>query len=197
MSTLLKTITVLLVGAAITHSAQAQDIDRDSKGTVEIMPDVGAYEALSPPNKTIAETIFNRQIVTAYGKPVLSLDQIAAVKQRHSWFHLFRQMKADGLIEAKSFRQLIRHRHGKRSFNRRAIHPRSPATTIVTMASGGQIIIDKNPPSYRTAKQGAGMATKVGYGSGPGAPGYTHSYRSSNGRLVYRGRLHSASIIGH
>ena len=59
------------------------------------MAETGAFEALSPAKK-IAEALFNGQMVTADGKEPLSLNLIAANKQRSGWGRIFKQLKANG-----------------------------------------------------------------------------------------------------
>ena len=181
MFNFLKTIAVILVGLTITTHSQAQGVSGATGRTATTMPEAGVFETLSSENRKIAEAIFNGQTVTADGSAPLSLDQIAAARQPNGWDHLFGLMKANGLTDAKNLGQLVSNRYENRTVNGHAMDHGTPGTTIVTMASGGQIIIDK----------------KSNYASDPGRAGYKHSYQSSNGRMVYRGRLHSASILGY
>jgi len=126
---------ILLAAAGFTGAALA-DSSR--------MPEEGAFDALSPANKKIAEALFNGQVVTPNGKAPLSLDLIAASKQRDGWGRIFRQLKADGLIDAKNLKELTSGRW-QESARARAARSRRPASsTVVTTAGGRQIIIDKN-----------------------------------------------------
>ena len=89
----------------------------------------GAYQKLSPGHQKVARALFEAQTVTAstsprYGsKPApspapstasatgprpLTLDQIAAMKQQGSgWEHVFRQMRAQGLLTEKNIGQVM------------------------------------------------------------------------------------------
>ncbi len=89
----------------------------------------GAYQKLSPGHQKVARALFEAQTVTPstsprYGsKPSpspapstasathprpLTLDQIAAMKQQGSgWEHVFKQMRAQGLLADKSMAQVM------------------------------------------------------------------------------------------
>jgi hypothetical protein len=105
-------------------------------------PKVGAYERLSAGNKKIAEALFNGQIATAKGKEPLNLDQIAAARRRNGWGRIFKQLRADGLLDAKNLRELTSGRYQQQSSAK--IAPRARKSTVVTTASGRQIVVGKN-----------------------------------------------------
>ena len=55
----------------------------------------------------IAEALFNGQMVAADGKEPLSLYLIAANKHRSGWGRIFKQLKANGLLDAKILGDLM------------------------------------------------------------------------------------------
>ena len=89
----------------------------------------GAYQKLSPGHQKVARALFEAQTVpmstspkygskpapapapstaSANGPKPLTLDQIAAMKQHGSgWEHVFKQMRAQGLLADKSMSQVM------------------------------------------------------------------------------------------
>ncbi|HKT17656.1 MAG TPA: hypothetical protein VJR47_06420 [Stellaceae bacterium] len=65
------------------------------------------YRDLAPADRKIVHALFEAQLPTAEGPPPLNLDQIAALKEKTGWEPAFKRMKADGLVSAKTLRQLI------------------------------------------------------------------------------------------
>lgn len=97
----------------------------------------GAYKRLSPGNRRIAEALFERQVLDADGTiQAWSLDRIAATKQSGaSWGRVFRRMKTDGIVAAKSLGQVISG-HMRPGYSRPA-----PATVVITSGKGSQTIV--------------------------------------------------------
>src|SRR6266545_934305 len=110
----------------------------------------GAFEKLSPGNQKIALAIFDsEQRATTLAGPAkpLSLDEIAAMKQGgKGWGVIFKEMKANGLVQDKNLGQAVSrsHRLGTGTIaarttigptSGRTIGPASGKTTITT-ASG-------------------------------------------------------------
>jgi hypothetical protein len=112
-------------------------------------PASGVYQKLSPGNQKVARALFEAQTVpmttttTTAGKPAapapapssssangrkpLTLDQIAAMKQNGTgWEHVFRQMRAQGLLTEKNIGQVMA-RHNQ---------SRLPSASVVTTAGG-------------------------------------------------------------
>src|SRR5215471_5546769 len=68
----------------------------------------GSFSDLSPGNQNIARALFNAQHATANGPQPLSLNQIAALKGGHEgWGEVFKQMKAEGLVNEKNLGQVV------------------------------------------------------------------------------------------
>jgi hypothetical protein len=139
----------------------------------------GTYQKLSPGHQKVARALFEAQTVpmtttttkagskpavassstaAAAGGPApkaLTLDQIAAMKQQGSgWEHVFRQMRAQGLLTEKNIGQVMTRYNQSR-----------PATSASIVTTG-------------TARGGAALAGADDNGS---ARGSTESYgRSGN-----------------
>ena len=118
-------------------------------------PASGVYQKLSPGNQKVARALFEAQTVpmtptttkttTSAAEPVtapasqstkgtngpkpLTLDQIAAMKQQGAgWEHVFRQMRAQGLLADKSLGQVMT-RHNQ---------SRLPSASVVTATTGAR-----------------------------------------------------------
>lgn len=153
-------------------------------------PRVGAYEALSASNKKIAEALFNGQISTADGKDPLNLDQIAAAKRRNGWGRIFKQLRADGLLDAKNLRELTSGRY-QRQFSGKKSTGTAVKSTVVTTASGRQIIVDKNS----LARQGRRNTGRDKNRRGSKSIGQHTDGLFSSGS-TYRGRLDNSAQSG-
>jgi len=65
------------------------------------------FQALSPGDQKIVRALFWAQEVTADGPPALSLNEIAALKDRTGWVSAFKALKSQGLVDAKTLNQII------------------------------------------------------------------------------------------
>src|SRR5438128_2025794 len=59
----------------------------------------GDFQRLSPGNQKIAQALFAAEHPATGGPTKLTLDQIAQLRETEGWGRVFRQMKADGLIQ--------------------------------------------------------------------------------------------------
>jgi hypothetical protein len=134
--------TLVLVGVGIAAIVGVQGLGTARAGSAT-MPELGAFEALSRGDKKIAEALFDGQMVTENGSEPLSLDLIAASKQRSGWGRIFKQLKADGLIDAKNLRELASGRYQRRTAGKSLKPAHTTRATVVTTASGRQIIVGK------------------------------------------------------
>ena len=161
-----------------------------AKADATATPKVGAYEALSAGNKKIAEALFNGQIATADGKEPLNLDQIAAAKKRDGWGRIFKQLRADGLLDAKNLRELTSGRY-QQQFSRKTSTGGAVKSTVVTTASGRQIIVDKNSLAHQGGRNTGRDKNRRGSKS---IGQHTEGLFSSGS--TYRGRDNSAQSGG-
>lgn len=68
----------------------------------------GAFDTLSPGNQKIARALFDAQQRSGSTSTPLSLDDIAAMKQSgRGWGEVFRDMKAQGLVQEKNLGQVV------------------------------------------------------------------------------------------
>lgn len=67
----------------------------------------GGFDALSSGNQMIARSLMNAEVVPPDGGEIWTLDQIAAAKSTTGWGNVFRQMQAEGLVDAKNLGQVV------------------------------------------------------------------------------------------
>ena len=103
----------------------------------EVAPETGAFDELSPGNRKIVESLFEGQTISGDGTgEAMTLDQIAAAKQDgQGWGRVFKQMKSDGLIEAKNLGQLVSDKSKSSSATYSA---RGTRSEIVLTTAGGR-----------------------------------------------------------
>ena len=89
----------------------------------------------------------------------LTLDQIAALKGHEGWGVLFRQMKAGGLVQAKTLGQVV---SSYRQEPRASTAAATSRNTVVTSASGRTLASSGRAHSGTTAGSGAGHGKSSG-----------------------------------
>ena len=67
----------------------------------------GSFDSLSPGNQKIANALFAAQKTTGTTLTPLTKNQIADLKGTEGWGKVFKEMKADGLLEAKNLGQVV------------------------------------------------------------------------------------------
>jgi hypothetical protein len=67
----------------------------------------GAFERLAPGDQRIARSLFEAQRRDLPPGGRLTLDHIAAKKGSEGWSLVFREMKAQGLVNAKNLEQVV------------------------------------------------------------------------------------------
>lgn len=108
------------------------------------------FDSLSPGNQKIANALFSAQNTTGTTLTPLTKNQIAGLKGTEGWGRVFKQMKADGLIQAKNLGQVVSARQHQLNAARRGSGTTAgtaSATTAAranrsggtTMAAGGRI----------------------------------------------------------
>lgn len=148
----------------------------DDVVVVEPPSNAGAYEALPPGGRKIAEGLFAAQsgaTAAADGSPATgwTLDDIAAARAGGGWGQVFKQMQAQGLVSAKTLGEAVSGRAAP-----------SPVTVrqtpvVVTYGSGDAATIAATggkthrhaAPTVVTANGGGGGATKI-----HAAPSHAH-----------------------
>ena len=122
-------------GDAFTSAASGGDSGSSADGPAD-GPEVkvGAYKELSPGGRKIVDSLFDNQSIGAEGNQAWSLDQIATAKQDgRGWGEIFRQMKTDGLTNARNLGQLV---SGKHHLNQTAAATVGSSEITATKGSG-------------------------------------------------------------
>jgi len=157
------------------------------------MPDpatAGDFQKLSPGNQKIAQALFASQRPATAG-PRLTLDQIAELKETAGWGKVFRQMKADGLIQARNLGHVVSsyehtiHTAGRTgSTGARAGVTGRGAPMVITNGAGRSTVVTNSTHSSPGARFASGGAHHAGggasgnittaAGSAPSAGGVAH-----------------------
>jgi hypothetical protein len=126
----------------------------------------GAFERLSPGNQKIARSLFEAQQPTTTGPAPLSLNQIAALKAGNGgedgtgWGNVFKQMKSEGLVDAKNLGQVV---------SGHAAKPVAAAATpkpVVVTTGSGRVLAQRSVS--QSAHDGGGRYADAGSGRGKG-----------------------------
>jgi hypothetical protein len=129
----------------------------------------GAFDNLSPGNQKIARALFEAQQSGAASKP-LAMDRIAAMKQSgKGWGEVFREMKAQGLVQEKNLGQVVSKYSAK------------PKTQITTGSGRTHVIGGKGKPEG-SASAGKSLKGNEGDGTGAGAAVGGRSHGNAYGR---------------
>lgn len=142
------TAITLITSLVLAPAAMAQPGAGTDSGT-ETTTTFNTFDELSPGNKMIARSLLDAQTLP-HDSTVQpwNLDDIAAARSETGWGNVFKQMQAEGLIEAKNLGQVV-------SAHARATH--KPITESVAMEAGmsTDMAVDKhteghtdNPPKH-------------------------------------------------
>ena len=121
----------------------------------------GPYEQLSPGNQKIAQALFQAQQGSTT-KP-LSLDEIAAMKQKNGWGVIARDMRSRGLIQGNLGQAVSQFNHQSKGTG--------PAPVEITTASGKTVVVGGSARSAdaRAAKGSSGGERDGGSSAGSSA----------------------------
>jgi len=138
-----------------------------------------AFQNLSPGGQRIAQSLFNSQHPPSGTQP-RTLDQIAAMKGREGWGRVFKEMKADGLVQAKNLGQVV------------SGHAQTGSTSASTgVTSSGRQTSTRSGGRTSTVTSGSGrsmhFASGGAHGGGPYASGYSAHYMAGPG--MYAGGM--------
>jgi hypothetical protein len=101
-----KALTPTGTGTPTTSTGTATQTTSTNTGTQTTTTSTGAFQNLSPGNQRIAQSLFNAQHPPT-GTTALTLDQVAALKGKEGWGRVFKEMKADGLVQARNLGQVV------------------------------------------------------------------------------------------
>ena len=179
----------------------------------DLTPEASTFEQLSTGNQKIAETLFEGQNIPANGNggtEAWSLNQIAAAKQDgQGWGEVFKQMKADGLVDAKNLGQLVSGHHKASSLN-----TSTRSEIVVTTGNGRTMSFGRSRHSNRgkgslnsgkgslnsgSSRSGHGGGSKFsGFNSGRGSgQTFSNSGHGSRGSISHSGSSSGNSGSGH
>ena len=161
-------------------------------------PNEGAFDQLSPGNQKIAQALFDAQPSNATDPPSatatpLSRDDIAAMKQDgKGWGVVFKEMKEQGLVDAKNLGQVVSQaNHAARSRHN---------GTVITSGSGRSYVEGARPKSghvsadARKDESGSGRMYRENRVDGDGNRGGQYA---SAGRQNYSGGVGRESLYGN
>jgi hypothetical protein len=118
-----------------------------------------SFDSLSPGNQKIANALFSAQNTTGTNLTPLTKDQIAGLKGTEGWGKVFKQMKTDGLVQAKNLGQVVStHQHQLNASRRGFTTARGSTATLASARMRG-------------SASGAGMTNGRGFAGGPRAMG--------------------------
>lgn len=146
-------VAAILLGLSL-HAAAAQQVAATAPADI-----VGAFDTLSPGNKSIAESLYTAQT----GPVHWTRDQIATAKlSGDGWGQIFQEMKRDGLVTEKSLGQVVRRdAAGPAALRRHEV--------VVTTATGASRVVGTG---HAHAGRGNGASPITGNGgTGNGARG--------------------------
>ena len=156
-----------------------------STGTQATGMSTGAFHNLSPGGQRIAQSLYNAQNPSS-GTTKLTLDQIAGMKGREGWGRVFKEMKSDGLVQAKNLGQVV------------SGHAQMTSTGTAGTTGRGSQTSTRAGGRNSTATHGAGrsmrFASAGGHGGGHFAGGYSAHYMGGGG--MYAGGMAGGGFAG-
>lgn len=208
---------VFVIAAAMMMASNAfSQVIGDSETIVSSASGVTSFEALSPGNRKITQSLYDAQNAED-GSGSLSLDDIAVLKQQgDGWGNIFKQMKEEGLISEKNLGQIVsgkgmieagfgRAKPGQDSALR---PPNATASSdrlmrsrrrslVVTTANGRRVVVGLKKPGLRSILKNGKRATRGSFrqkarGSTLGS---TVTGRVRSARLFSRARAGNFSAV--
>ena len=125
----------------------------------------GSFSDLSPGNQNIARALFYAQHPAPNGQQPLNMNQIAELKGHEGWGEVFKQMKAEGLVNDKNLGEVISSYHH--------LH-----NTHAASSNGHTIVTTGNGHAFASGSDnGHGQAGKPG---DAGSEGAEHGFASAD-----------------
>lgn len=137
----------------------------------------GAFDSLSTGNQKIARALYDAQTTPSDGSTTtqpLTLDQIAAKKQEgQGWGQVFKDMKAQGLVQEKNLGQVV-SRH-QRTTSGGTYSASGRQLTSGNQGSGSTSAVSKSNHGGKSGADGSGGGHAYGSGGGKSSVGAAHS----------------------
>lgn len=124
----------------------------------------GAYDRLSPGNKRVADALFDGQAIPPTGGEAWSLDKIAASHQDgRGWGEVFKDMKAQGLTDAKNLGELVSGR--SQAHMNSTTGTGSSAVTVTTASGRSETVRSGGRERERETREGLARSGKPSHDS--------------------------------
>jgi hypothetical protein len=154
----------------------------------------GAFQNLSPGGQKIAQSLFDAQHPPT-GTKAMTLDQIAALKGKEGWGRAFKEMKSDGLVQARNLGQVVSsHEHSIHSEHAEHAENTTTHTTNTARTGGSRHVSTRTTSSSRTPiviTNGSGRSVTVASNAGRGGMG-----RGGGGRFASNSSPHVTTGAG-
>lgn len=184
----------ILTGLALAFSSGPPSFAQEAMTTTD--PNSGAYDALSPGEKSIVDAIYESHLETTASETTttnptaqsstqttepMTPDDIAAMKADAGWGKTYNDLYAQGKVTYKNLGQAI-------SAHKRSLNPSTSGTTTVVTTGGGQQVLAGGKKSGVSAAHGPsqGAGNKFGQNkptvvtSGGGGPAFSGAAAHSN-----------------
>jgi hypothetical protein len=101
------TIRILVTAVGIVLMLAGPGWAQSSTSSTAGATGTATFDSLSPGNQKIANALFSAQNTPGTTRTPLTKDQIAGLKGTEGWGKVFKEMKADGLVQAKNLGQVV------------------------------------------------------------------------------------------
>lgn len=178
-------IRILLAAAGVVLMLAAPVWAQSTTVSTATTTSTRTFDSLSPGNQKITNSLFAAQNTNGTNLTPLTKDQIAGLKGTEGWGRVFKQMKADGLIQAKNLGQVVSaHQHELNAARRgsggtTARNARSGRSTMMASArTHGRFGVGGRGFADGSHRMGGGVAVSTmgssGFGHGGMGGGFGH-----------------------
>ena len=153
------TIRILVTAVGIVLMLAGPGWAQSSTGSTANATGTATFDSLSPGNQKIANALFSAQNTTGTTRTPLTKDQIAGLKGTEGWGKVFKEMKADGLVQARNLGQVVSANQHQLNASRRGAGGTTAGRASTASAA------------RRGSVSNAGMANGRGFAGGSRAMG--------------------------
>jgi hypothetical protein len=138
-----------------------------------------SFDALSPGNQKIANALFNAQTTNGTTTP-LTRDQIADLKKSEGWGQVFKQMKTDGLVQARNLGQVVSGHYSPNNTTTAGTNAAAARSTTATTRTGmtrgrfGMARASARMHSMGGSRVAGGFGSTRGFGRAYYGGGFAH-----------------------
>lgn len=119
-----------------------------ASGEVMAQATAASYEALSNGNRRIVSAIYEAQLGSRHdmaGRPLLSKDEITAMRRATSWEEVHQRLAARGYVASRTLADAIR------SYERDAPVSYASRSLVISTGSGSQVAVNRYTPPRSAA----------------------------------------------